>query len=89
MLTIWKYRIEADDEQDLMLPEGAKVLSFMTQGDMPFVWVLVDPEAQLKQRSFVLRGTGHEIDIPQEHLSFIGSVSMRGGSLIFHLFELV
>jgi hypothetical protein len=84
--TIYKYPVEVDDEFTIGLPEGARVLSVDTQHGEPVMWALVDPTAPTTNRTFRVIGTGHPIEDAAE-LAFVGTFQMRGGSLIFHLFE--
>ena len=83
---IYKYPVEVDDEFTVELPEGARVLSVDTQHGEPVMWAMVDPTAPTSKRAFRVIGTGHPIDDADE-LSFVGTFQLRGGSLIFHLFE--
>lgn len=53
------------------------------------VWALVNPEEPTERRPFRLAGTGHPIDYEADDLRFVGSFQLDGGTLIFHLFEIV
>ncbi len=89
MQTIWKYELKP--EGIVHMPANSQVLSVGAQGTQMFVWALVDstlPANHVKQ--FAIYGTGHEVkaslDYDQE---FIGTVLMMGGSLVFHVFEII
>jgi hypothetical protein len=84
--TIYKYPVVVDDEFSVDLPDGAQILSVDTQQGEPMMWAMVDPTAPKSKRAFRVIGTGHPID-DADHLSFVGTFQVRGGSLIFHLFE--
>lgn len=71
----------------LDMPKGAKVLSAQSQGDNICLWAMVDPSEVSENRHFVVIGTGH--DVPELHLVFIDTVQLFGGSLIFHVFEVL
>lgn len=86
MKRIFKYPVEMVDDPKIAMPRGALVLSVQAQGDMPQVWALVDDQRPLETRSFKLRGTGHAAD-DVEGSRFIGTFQMKGGALVFHLFE--
>lgn len=85
-MTVYKYAILAFDVFGLELPIGAKILTVQTQNDLPHIWALVDPSAEKEIRTFRLAGTGHTIK--ETNLDYIGTVQIRGGELVFHLFEI-
>ena len=67
------------------MPEGAEILTVARQGNCTCLWALVDSEAPLCVRTFVMIGTGHEI--PESNLTFIGSVQYIEGAIVMHVFE--
>jgi hypothetical protein len=88
MITIHKYPIPVTDEFMIKMPGAhqGKILCVQCQREEPMLWVLVDTALPLGPRRFSMRGTGH----PAEGVSpkgYVGSFQMRGGSLVFHLFE--
>lgn len=86
MKRVYKYPFEfGGDEFEIPMPKGAKPLNFQFQFDTLCVWALVDPEAPMVARKFRIAGTGHDIENADE-LTYVGSVQMQGGALIFHLF---
>lgn len=87
-MIVFKYPVPLLDEFTIALPDGAAVLAVQTQAGEPMLWALVDDEhAQAKPRSFILRGTGHEI--PRRALRYIGTFQLHGGSFIGHVFEVL
>lgn len=86
-MKIFKYSIPLKDEFTLMLPKDAEILSFQSQLNDLFIWVCVNENAELVKRWFILRGTGHELDIPRIQLNYIDTAQMNGGNLVWHLFE--
>jgi hypothetical protein len=82
--TIYKYPFPIRDEVVIELPKGAKVLSIQEQYGEPQLWALVDLDAEMELRFFDVRGTGHDADGVGDHVS---SFQMRGGTLVFHVFE--
>lgn len=84
--TVWKYPVPVDDVFDLDLPQGSEVLHVAEQGAQLCLWALVAPARPAEHRRFRLSGTGHPIVEPVRR--HVGSVLLRGGSLVFHLFEL-
>ena len=85
MSKVFKYLVRAVDRVTLEMPKGAKLLSFQCQNDQLCLWALVDPKAPTETRSFRVVGTGHPIEEPGE---FVGTAQMRGGLLVWHLFEI-
>jgi hypothetical protein len=88
MLTVWKFPIPIEGRQVLSLPRESQLLSVQMQGGLPCLWALVDPDAPKEDRRFLWVGTGHPIQEP-DTLRHVGTVQLAGGSLVFHLFELV
>lgn len=86
--TIWKFKLETTDNQEIEMPIGAEILTVQTQGENPYLWALVDPEAEKETRTFEVFGTGHPIHcdmgVSRNHIS---TYQLQGGSLVFHVFE--
>ena len=86
MMTVYKFPFDLDDIVVLKMPTGSEVLHVEVQHGVPCLWARVDPKAALEVRRFRVAGTGHPLkEDVGEHL---GSLLMRGGSLVFHVFEL-
>jgi hypothetical protein len=83
---IWKWTLELTDEQVVMMPAGAEILSVGVQHEELRVWAKVDPGEVLGPRQFCMYGTGHpmQTELPQR---FIGTVQMHGGCLVLHVYE--
>ncbi|KKL99179.1 hypothetical protein LCGC14_1817010 [marine sediment metagenome] len=82
---VWKYEIKIIDHQEIIIPFGAKILSFQLQHGVPYMWVLVEPIGEKIIRRFRLAGTGHIIE--EGGLQYIGTIKMMDDKLIYHLFE--
>ena len=87
--SVFKYAFEVEDHFDLSMPKDADILSVQVQGEQPCIWALVEPGAAIEHRHFRLVGTGHPISENIDTLEFIGTFQLRGGILVFHLFEVV
>jgi hypothetical protein len=85
---VYKYLLSVDDEVWVSMPGKAKVLTVQEQRGEPYLWALVDPEAPTLQHRFRLAGTGHDIAW-QGNMVYRGTFQLRGGALVFHLFEYV
>lgn len=86
---IFKYPLTLSDWQELTLPIGAEILSIQVQNELPYLWVLVDPnEVNFETRQIEVYGTGHiigyDMGVERKHLS---TFQMYGGDLVFHAFE--
>lgn len=83
---IYKYPLEVQDEQVVMLPTGAKILTVQAQNDRPCLWTLVNPTAPNDMAVTVrLIGTGHEIqDI--DSLEYISTFQTVNGRFVLHAF---
>ena len=88
MKTIWKYRLDVADETSVEMPVGAKVITARDQGSDICVWALVDQgQVQMRAKTFVVVPTGRLID--ERGLHYVGTAYIRGGTLVFHVFERV
>lgn len=88
MRTVYKYALPLDDLVTVELPGGAKILCVQAQRDVPTIWALVDTFNSPEPRTFRIAGTGHPIEDMHTD-NYIGTFQMRGGSLVFHLFEII
>lgn len=86
MQVIYKYPLPIDDEVELELPIGARVLTAQAQGETsPMVWALVDSDQREKSvQKFCIRGTGH--GFKGNEGDYIATFQMMHGALVWHLF---
>ena len=85
--TIWKYPLEITDRQNVLMPEGAEILSAQMQRDTLCLWALVNPDAPEQRREIEVLGTGNHAT--ESKRRYIATVQMCGGSLVWHIFERV
>lgn len=85
MKRIYKYPIRIQDEQIVHLPTGAEILCVQIQNGAPFLWALIEPQTGEEARRIVIAGTGHEMEDCER--KYIGTVQMRDGTLVWHVFE--
>ena len=87
MDSIWKQPLECADKQTVALPVGAKVLCVQMQNDRPCLWFITPQtkEPVTEERTFAILVTGHEH--PEIGGRYIGTFQLRGGLLVFHVFE--
>lgn len=87
MTKVFKFPLEISDEQKVLMPVGAKVLTVQVQNGVPCLWAECNPDAECVYRTFLIRGTGHPIDDNIEK-EYIGTIQLYGGSLVLHVFEI-
>jgi len=93
MKKIFKYEVLVREiGLEIMMPLGAKILSFGAEMDDLYIWALVDPKATLVPRQFRLVATGQPVsfldDVPGLKALLIGSVIDFRDAYVFHLFEI-
>lgn len=81
--TIWKFSINDYDNQ-VFMPEGAKILSVQIQNGEAVLWALVDPDALKRNRMFRVFATGENVFTP-EKWNYIGT--FQKGWFVGHVFE--
>ena len=84
---IWKAALQPVDAQQIEVPAGAELLCAREQYEQICVWFRCDPTAPKEKRDIAIVGTGH--DAPGNEGRYIGTASLHGGNLIFHVFERV
>lgn len=88
---IWKYPLAMADQQVVAMPFNADILTVQDQHDGLQLWAIVDPDAERETRTIEIIGTGNPMpelgdDLARTH---IATVQTRGGSLVWHVFEIL
>ena len=83
---IYKYQLDITDEQRVMMPLGACVLSVQEQQGRLCMWVMVNPEQPLVESIIEIYGTGHDVN-NDGSMMYHATVVM--GDLVWHVFERV
>ena len=84
MITIYKYKITPNCE--IELPHLAKLLTVQSQGNNPFIWVLLDTEDKvLDKYKFWTIGTGWDAESILEK-EYLGTFQLSNPVLVFHVF---
>lgn len=74
---------------NLELPLSAKILDVQAQHGEPVLWALVDLREEMRvTRNVVLVPTGVQLQADVREWSYLGTVQLAGGSLVFHAFLL-
>lgn len=83
-MRVLKYGIVLGLTKAVLLPKGAYVVDVAMQGDMAFIWALVDPTCLLLvERKFTAYFTGDEIPVNSRHLKTLHC----DNGLVWHVFE--
>ncbi len=94
MKKIYKYPLEVTDFQEVMMPEGAKIICVQCQ-PAPYgkplkeqicMWAEIDDEAPLVPRRIRIFGTGNPMKYEHE-IKYIGTVQMSNHALVWHVYE--
>ena len=88
MKSIFKYKLGTTGLQDIEFPKGAELLSAQAIGEEIYIWAKVDPEQHMEKREIRVIGTGHQV-YDDEKLRHLGTTQMCGGTLIWHVFEVI
>lgn len=83
---IYKYPLNAVTYQKVTMPAKSEILTVQVQGDTICLWALVNPDAELKERTIEIYGTGHLL-IDSDSLLYISTFMLESNSLVFHVFE--
>ena len=84
---IFKYVIPVTDESELQLPAGAQILSVMGRRNEIVLYAIVNTSVEvLKTVSVRIVGTGYPVRFDTNEYKFVGTVSLHGGALMFHVF---
>lgn len=85
--TVWKEILKPIEVQQIMIPAGAELICAREQFENICVWFKCDPGAAKEPRTLAIVGTGHAAPIDDGR--YIGTASLHGGQLMFHVFERV
>lgn len=80
---IYKYELFPGQDQKLILPTGAQVLSVGNQKGVIALWAKCNLNMSSETRSFDVIGTGWVLDISNRE--FIGTVQIE--QYVWHVFE--
>lgn len=87
MKSIWKYTLAVKDEQSILMPRGAKVLTVQAQRDDVCLWAEVEAEAPKEPRVFRVFGTGQPLCSDDRSRTYVGTAQLLRLGLVFHVYE--
>ena len=86
MITIYKYELQVVDEQEIEMYDEYKLLSVIEQNGKIVVYALINTDSNPRYNvKFIMRGTGHNAE-KAANLTFLGTVKLLNGLLIYHIF---
>lgn len=83
--SIWKYQLEITDRQNVVMREGAQILTAQMQNGTLCLWAMLNPSAPRERREIEIIGTGNPAEAADRR--YIATVQMAGGALVWHVFE--
>lgn len=87
-MTIWKYDLQLVLKQDVAMPSGSRVLCVQAQNNKPYLWALVNPEAELCLRGVNVYTTGEKcldaVDLGL--MEYAGTFQLDCGRHVYHVF---
>jgi hypothetical protein len=89
-MVIWKYPLQLTDQQEVMMPVGAEILTAKMQGGTVCLWAIVTESNLSRPRDIRIIGTGNPFHEDIEYWSareFIGTVIDSDRGLVWHIFE--
>lgn len=86
MSRIYEYQLEPRMVAAITVPKHARVLTVQMRRDVPCMWVLADPNAELIQRQFLIAGTGFDLP-PSMWRQWTYHGTFQTGELVLHVFE--
>jgi len=84
-MKIFKYELLGYETENLVLPQGSKVLSAGEQDGILCVWVQLNEQGPPKEFTFYVFYTGFNTEAIRLHTTFVNTVQMRSG-LVYHVF---
>lgn len=86
MVTIHKYPLKIDREQQIETYEGARFTCVMVQKNAPCLWAIVDTRRNKHNVNVHIRGTGHDLDGLDSNTSYVGSFFLHYENFVGHVF---
>lgn len=86
MKAIFKYPLQAADEQTVEMPRNAKCLSVAVQHGIVCVWALVGTSAPMEGRTFLILPTGAQVPDDLYLYTFLGTVLLHEGMIVAHVY---
>lgn len=83
---MYKYPIHVSGAFTITLPMNSRIRHVGRQGDSMYLWAEVEPNAQVRQKTFRVFATGE--DIPHDYTAvWVWHGTWQDGPFMWHLFE--
>jgi len=83
-LVIWKFELNGQGIQEVMMPKDAELLHVGTYKNQRYVWAIVDPKLPYEYRKIEIKGSGCPFrETARNHIS---SFEAEYGG-VYHAFE--
>jgi len=84
--SIWKFPLKFVMKQEVLMPQGAKLLHVGVQDNFICLWAEVDVNAVRTNRTIwtIATGEGH---LPESLWTHIGTVMLNDGNSVFHIYD--
>lgn len=87
MKKIYKYTLKPTDFQILELPKKSNIISVIEQKNQIVLYAIVNDDiSETELYDIIIKETGHDLPENFDLYTFLGSVNLINGSLIFHVF---
>jgi len=87
MKKIYKYTLKPTDFQILELPKKSNIISVIEQNNQIVLYAIInDNMSETELYDIMIKGTGHDLPENFDLYTFLNSVNLIDGSLIFHVF---
>lgn len=80
---IYKYPLAVVEDQNILMPAGAKVLHVAEQHGVLTLWARVNTDNPDEFHTILIRGTG---DVYPTYAHHLGTVLLNDGYLVLHIF---
>lgn len=79
---IFKYQLPTSLGGRLQIPSGATIVHVALQNKVPCLWAIVQDDALVEVRFFMIFGTGHALPTDVEYVG-----TFQDSPFVWHLFE--
>ena len=87
MNLIWKFGLEIQSYQEIMMPVGANILCVKNQNSKPCIWAICDNQVLYEQRKFRIYGTGEQFqDVCGDYIGTV-QTNINHTEFVWHIFE--
>ena len=87
MKQVWKFELKGLEEQAMMMPKGAVIISAKAEFDVPVIYAIVDAnEKEMEAKSVKVFATRQAIDVNMTSWQYLDTVLTHYGNVVWHIF---